>query len=43
MDTIKEFILSVLSDPERRELLMEHLAQEGFHADAHEEGKAKTE
>ena len=31
---IDEFILAVLRDPERREVLMEHLTQLGFHADA---------
>ena len=43
MNTINDFIRSVLADPERRELLLELLMQEGFPADVHEEGNAKTE
>jgi hypothetical protein len=30
MDIITDFIRSVLADPDRRELLLELLAQEGF-------------
>lgn len=38
MDIITDFIRSVLADPERRELLLALLKQEGFPGDVHEEG-----
>lgn len=40
--TIKDFLKTVLSDPERRLLLLEQLKQLGFPVAAHTEEKTKN-